>query len=146
MNPAYKVVQPLYVHTQPLNITTVNGTSADGVNIRVSDDFDFLVRHIDVTAFHQGGALNENDDTRDLILVDIAKSSGGIRWFSEPLDIFALRRLTASNAFQPVLLKQGEQLTFTAQHSNFVAGAGSPFTTAPIRVYVHLFGQKVTFN
>lgn len=141
-----QVQRPLFIHTQPLNIATAYGSSSDGINIRISDDFDFLVYHIQGTAFHQGGAINETDDTRDLLLVDISKAGGGEKWFSEPIDLFALFRISNSKAFRPILIKKGEQLNFSAVHNNFVAGAGSPFSTAPIRVYLHLVGQKVIIN
>lgn len=140
------VIRPLFIHTQQLNIPTAYGSSSDGTNIRVSDDFDFLVYHIEGVAYHQGGAINETDDTRDLILVDITKAAGGEKWFSEPIDLFSLVRISNSKSFKPILVKKGEQFNFSATHSNFVAGAGSPFSTAPIRVYIHLVGQKITIN
>ena len=129
----------LYAVCAKRTITAVGETVTD--ETLVASNHDLLIRHLDIQAFHTGGAIVEEAADQDEILIQVTDNPTSTQWFSQAIPLFALRRFSLGLRFAPIFVGRQTQLTVTVQHTTLTSG--SYHYTPDINVYLTLFGQKI---
>lgn len=133
--PGYMERGSFYGIVIPISIASANGSGT--ADVLVAGEYDFLMRHIDVALYDAGGAIVEEVVARDKVTINIVDSASGYNWFSGSADAFALRRLSQSEKFIPLLIRAQTEFSVTATHTS------RGRNTAPITVQLILMGQKM---